>query len=454
MVLSNLMERFIAQAPIPVMAQALLERVLSDERLDACFENVAKKQYTRTLLFSTLFDLMALVVTNVFPSINAAYKARKADIGVSITAVYDKLNGLETGVSAALVKDTAVELREIITELNAVREPLLPGYRVKMLDGNCIEATEHRLEVLRHTAAGALPGKSLVVYDPALEMAIDVIPCEDGHAQERSLLGEVIKIVDSDDVFVMDRNFCVRQFLFDIADRDAYFVVRHHANFNYEVTGEEPSSSEVETGQVCEHDIVVIDNNGKKRKWRRITVHLNKKTRDGDDKITLLTNLPKSAATAEMIANLYRKRWNIETMFQELEAHLHSEINTLGYPKAALFGFCVSLMAYNVLAVVKAAIRSVHDEETVNEISGYYLAAELERTYEGMNVAIIPEEWEAFKTMTLSAFVETLLKMAGNVQLEKYKKNRRGPKKPRPPRKSSKKEPHVSTARLLVKKPP
>ena len=153
-------------------------------RSDACFENVAKKQYTRTLLFSTLFDLMALVVTNVFPSINAAYKARKADIGVSITAVYDKLNGLETGVSAALVKGTAVELREIITELNAVREPLLPGYRVKMLDGNCIEATEHRLEVLRHTAAGALPGKSLVVYDPALEMAIDVIPCEDGHAQE------------------------------------------------------------------------------------------------------------------------------------------------------------------------------------------------------------------------------------------------------------------------------
>ena len=448
------MERFIAHAPIPVMAQALLERVLRDERLDACFENVAKKQYTRTLLFSTLFDLMALVVTNVFPSINAGYKARKADIGVSITAVYDKLNGLETGVAAALVKDTAVELREIITELNAVREPLLPGYRVKMLDGNCIEATEHRLEVLRHTAAGALPGKSLVVYDPALEMAIDVIPCEDGHAQERSLLGEVTKVVDPDDVFIMDRNFCVRKFLFDIADRDAYFVVRHHANFNYEVTEEEQSSNEVETGQVCEHDIVVIDNNGKKQKWRRITVHLNKKTRDGDDKITLLTNLPKSAATAEMIANLYRKRWSIETMFQELEAHLHSEINALGYPRAALFGFCVSLMAYNVLAVVKAAIRSVHDEETVNEVSGYYLAAELERTYEGMNVAIIPEEWEVFKTMTLSVFVETLLKMARNVQLEKYKKNRRGPKKPRSPRKSSKKEPHVSTARLLVKKSP
>jgi hypothetical protein len=54
-----------------------------------------------------LFDLMVLVVTNVFPSINAGYKARKADVGVSIDAVYDKLNGLDAGVSAALVKDTA-----------------------------------------------------------------------------------------------------------------------------------------------------------------------------------------------------------------------------------------------------------------------------------------------------------------------------------------------------------
>lgn len=446
------MQRFQEKAPIPVMARALLERVLSDDRLDECFDRVTEKQYTRTLLFSSVFDVMALVVLNVFSSVNSAYKDRKADIGVSITSIYNKLNGLETAVSAALVKDTAVELSELVNELNATCEPLLPGYRVKMLDGNCIEATEHRLEVLRETAAGALPGKSLVVYDPSLEMAIDVIPCEDGHAQERSLFDKVTKTVDSKDVFIMDRNFCVRQLLFDIEDRDAYFIVRHHANFKYEVVGEEKTFGTIETGEVNEQDIIVTDNNKKKRKWRCVTVHLLKKTRDGDNTITILTNVQKNDATAEKIANLYRKRWSIETMFQELESHLHSEINTLGYPKAALFGFSVALVAYNVLAVVKAAMRSVHDEETIDEVSGYYVAAELERTYAGMDVAILPEEWAIFQTMTLSAFVEELLKLAKNIQLEKYKKNRRGPKKPRPIRKSSKKEPHVSTARLLVKK--
>jgi hypothetical protein len=72
-----------------------------------------------------------------------------------------------------------------------------------------------------------------------------------------------------------------------------------------------------------------------------------------------------------------------------LEAHLHSEINSLGYPKAALFGFCVALVAYNVLAVVKAALRSVHGEEKIaNEVSGYYLAGHPGRTYDGMMIDV------------------------------------------------------------------
>ena len=50
----------------------------------------------------------------------------------------------------------------------------------------------------------------------------------------------------------------------------------------------------------------------------------------------------------------------LKTAFEELEAPLNSEINTLGYPKAALFAFCLALVAYNVLSTVKAALRSIH----------------------------------------------------------------------------------------------
>src|ERR1035441_4116715 len=163
------------KSPIPVMARALLERVLTTERLNICFEAAAERQYTRDLLFSSLFELMSLVVLKVFPSVNAAYQAEKANIGVSIASVYNKLNSLEEKIPAALVRDTGQELSQLVEEMDGACEPLLPGYRVKMLDGNCLAGTQHRLAVLRDKSAGALPGKSLVIYDPRLEMAIDVI---------------------------------------------------------------------------------------------------------------------------------------------------------------------------------------------------------------------------------------------------------------------------------------
>jgi hypothetical protein len=125
-------------------------------------------------------------------------------------------------------------------------------------------------------------------------------------------------------------------------------------------------------------------------------------------------------------------------------------VNTLGYPKAALFGFCVALVAYNILAVVKAALRVQHGEETIEkELSGYYLAGNIARTYDGMMIAIPDKEWVIFQTMTISQLAETLHQLAGNVKLSKFRKSRRSPKKP--PRKRDKysNHPHVSTARLL-----
>ncbi|MCF6299047.1 MAG: IS4 family transposase [Thiomicrorhabdus sp.] len=447
---SKIFQRFMDKSPVPVMVQVLLERVLSPGKLNSLFERTAVEQYTRTLLFSTLFELMNLVIFKTFPSVNAAYKEEGEQVGVSITSLYNKLNGISIDTSAALVRETAREKREIIEALNGTREPLIPGYRVKMLDGNCIEATEHRLDVLRETKAGALPGKSLVVYDPMLEMAIDVFPCEDGHAQERSLLGQILPTVEKKDVWVMDRNFCVRSFLLGMDDKDGYFICREHKGLKWEASGLEKEVGKTETGTLYEQWITIIDDQGKTRKYRRIRLSLNTETRDGEKEIAILTNLPKTAVSAKLIAENYRKRWCIETLFQELEAHLHSEVNTLGYPKAALFSFCVALVAYNVLAVVKAALRVQHGEETIEkELSGYYLAGNIARTYDGMMIALPEEEWSVFQTLSILKLVEILLQLAANVKLSKFKKSARGPKKPPKKRNKYSKHPHVSTARLL-----
>jgi len=448
--LGKAFERFVEKAPVAVMVRGILERVLSADALDRLYEEVADRQYTRELLFSSVFQLMNLVVCRIQPSIHAAYQENKAEIQTSITAVYDKLSGIDTVTSRALVGATAEQMGEAVRAMNGTRTPWLPGHRVKVLDGNCIEATEHRLKPLRGIASGALPGKSLVIYEPELEMATEVFPCEDGHAQERSLLGDVLATVVARDLLIMDRNFCVRDFLHGISTRQAGFICRQHQGLPWQEDGEERFVGRGESGTLYEQWVRVSDREGSARRFRRIRVVLNKATRDGDKELTLLTNLSKTAAPAKQIAQMYRKRWSIETAFQELEAHLHSEINSLGYPKAALFGFCVALVAYNVLAVFKGALRSVHGEHTIaNEVSGYYLAGHLQRTYDGMMIAIAEEQWTIFQRMSEQTFAATLQQLATKVNLAKFQKHKRGQKKPRTRRTRHSDQPHVSTAKLL-----
>lgn len=134
-----------------------------------------------------------------------------------------------------------------------------------------------------------------------------------------------------------------------------------------------------------------------------------------------------------------------------MEAYFHSEINTLGYPKAALFGFCLALVAYNVLAVVLAALRGIHGQQTVDEeVSLYYLANEVATTYHGMMIAIPEVEWDVFYRMSASDMAVTLLDLAKRVNIRAFRKSPRGPKKPRPERDSNAKQGHVSTAQLLM----
>jgi hypothetical protein len=449
-ILGKVFERFVEKAPVAVMVRGILERVLGPDALNGLYDRVADKQYTRNLLFSSVFQLMNLVVCRVQPSIHAAYQDNKEEIETSLTAVYDKLSGIDTVTSRALVQETALQMGESAFAMKGTCTPWVPGYRVKVLDGNCIEATDHRLEPLRTVGGGALPGKSLVIYEPELEMATDVFPCEDGHAQERSLLSAVLPTLVARDLLIMDRNFCVRAFLLGIGAQEAFFICRKHKGLSLEADGEERFVGRTEAGAIYEQWVLVSDSDGNVHRYRRIRIVLKKATRDGDKVLVLLTNLSKTAAPAKLIAQLYRKRWTIETAFQELEAHLHSEINSLGYPKAALFGFCVALVTYNVLAVVKAALRSVHGEHKIaNDVSGYYLAGHLERTYDGMMIAVPEAHWHIFLTMSAETFNQTLLQLAEKVNLAKFKKHKRGAKKPQPKRKHDPKKPHVSTAKLL-----
>lgn len=451
--LSPIFKNFVKESPISVMARGMMERVLNPSQLDQWFNTTAKQQYTKDLMFSTVFDLMSQVVCGSRKAVHTAYQASTEEIGVSITSVYNKLNGIETNTSAELVRYAAKQVEPIIKKLGGTSRSPLPGLRIKLLDGNCIEKSHHRIKELRSIAAGPLPGKSLVVYDLMLRLPIDVFPCEDGHAQERSLLKTVLLTTEKDDVWIADRNFYTVGFTCGIATQGSFFVIREHKKYPFQPLGKEKYIGKIETGKVYEQRISVVDYAGQEHIFRRIRVSLKKKTRDGDTDIFIISNLSKAKANAKKIARLYRDRWKIETAFQHLAEHLNSEINTLGYPRAALFGFCVALVAYIIMSVIKSALGSVHGVDVIEkQVSGYYVADEISGTYRGMMIAIDYRHWVIFQQMTPIKLARVLKKLAAKVKLSAFRKHPRGPKKPQPKRISSKNTPHVSTAKILAQR--
>jgi hypothetical protein len=116
--LGKMFTRFVEKSPISVMVRGTLERVLGSAQLDTWFARTAQKQYTHTVLFSTVYDVLSQVVFRIKPSVRAAYRDQEDKVGASLISLYNKLNGVETHTSAELVLYSSKWLRVFSLGLN------------------------------------------------------------------------------------------------------------------------------------------------------------------------------------------------------------------------------------------------------------------------------------------------------------------------------------------------
>lgn len=446
-----MIDRFAKEAPVATMVRGLMANILSATELNAIFHDTAKRQWENELLFSTTVDLLGLVVTKAKPSLHAAYQTHREELGVTAKALYDKVAGVELPVTQELVRRTARRMQEVLVALEPACPSLLPGYEVRILDGSHLAATQHRIEETRTVRGGPLPGHALVVLDPRWRLVVDFLPCADGHAQERSLLLELVETLAPRQLWIADRNFCTVMWLHEVAFNKAFFIQREHAQTPVEIRGARQRVGRTETGTLYEQAAAVPDGLGNELPVRRIILVLDQPTEDGDTEVVLLSNLP-AEVSAVQIAELYRERWTIEAVFGELTLSLRGEINTLGYPGAALLGYAIALVTYNLLSIVTAALRVAHAKDPdAPELSFYYLADEVTGTWRGMEIAIPALQWDRhFANREPGELANDLLKIARHAHLPRYRKHRRGPKKSPPKRRG--RSPHVSTARLLEKR--
>ncbi len=282
MVLDAVLERFVKQSSVAVMARLVMQRALSPEWMDELFEQQRERQYTRELLFSTQVDLMALVALGLRPSLHAAAQAMK-ELPVSLAALYEKLKRTEPDVVRALVQGSAQRLTPVVQPMKEGQEPWAAGYRVRVVDGNHLAASEKRLKPLRGFRGAALPGQSLVVYAPQMGLVVDLLPAEDAHAQERALMGPVLERAQQGELWLADRNFSTSSILWALNEKRAAFIIREHGVSPHPTeVGPLQEVGRVETGVLFEQAVRLEEKGGGELALRRIELHLEEPTEDGE----------------------------------------------------------------------------------------------------------------------------------------------------------------------------
>jgi len=132
----------------------------------------------------------------------------------------------------------------------------------------------------------------------------------------------------------------------------------------------------------------------------------------------------------------------------------HEAVKCVEQRTQKLVGASLFLRANHIsclLSVVRAALRMQYRRERIEkELSSFYMASELHSTHNGMRIAIPGSEWLPFQEMTPSQLGSALVDMAASVRLARYRKHRRGPKRPVPLRTRFRNHSHVSTAKLLA----
>ncbi|MEM8859558.1 MAG: IS4/IS5 family transposase, partial [Chloroflexota bacterium] len=107
-------------------------------------------------------------------------------------------------------------------------------------------------------------------------------------------------------------------------------------------------------------------------------------------------------------------------------------------------------VAYNILATIKAALAAEFGWGKIEAgLSDFYLVDEIQGTYRGMTIAVPDDDWQQITDYSPPELVAFLRYLATKVNLKRFRKSVRGPKKKRPPLIIDPRHRHLSTARKL-----
>jgi hypothetical protein len=444
-------ESVLARMPLAEAVLTIWRCVADEDRLQAIFERHRGRCYERSISFATMVQLVADALLEHEGSGNQSFSRAKesGSLEASTRAVYSKLGRLPIALSVGLFSEIAGLLIELFPA-ESRRESLdsLSGFTIITVDGKTIKRVAKRLKPLRTKGGGVLGGKALVASERSTGLAVAMAADPDGDANDARLVPELLPQVrerlPGARLWLADRGFCDPLQLSRFTEEGDSFVMRYHAKAKFIRDDEAPRQEGTDAAgrrYADDYGWLGREGNAHRRYVRRITLS----RQEGED-VTIVTDLvDRRKHPAEELLALYRERWGIEQMFQQVTEVFGLERLIGGRPEATIFQFAFCLLLYNQLQLVRAYVVK-HQERKTELVSLDQLFVDVRRELIAWAVVVGPVELPARSVADTRRRLNQLLKHPWSNRWVKAIKVK---SRPRPKRTRS--QDHVSAYRAILK---
>jgi hypothetical protein len=293
---------------------------------------------------------------------------------------YRKLGRMPVEVSRALLREGAARLAGLLPE-GAAADPLpacFDGFAVIVGDGKKVKDAAKRLKPTRGYSGRLIGAKALVGLDVRNGMAVAMSVSTDGLANDVPLVPALMRQLRESNparpiLSVWDRQFDNVGTMRDLSSRpgDAFVVrmTRDKHLFDAGSVAETPD----EQGRVVRDEVGLLGKGAVP--VRRITLVRG----GGEDDVVLLSNLlDRDAFPAAALLALYRRRWGIEQVFQQVTETFALSHLIGSSPRAVVLQFSYCLLLYDLVQLVKAYV-AADGRVLASAVSTYYLFADIRR---------------------------------------------------------------------------
>jgi len=175
-----------------------------------------------------------------------------------------------------------------------------------VVDGSTLEAIFRKLKALQDCPTGALAGKICTVIDLATRLPEQIWYTAEALAHDTNFEAKVLAMVHAGTLWIFDRGFYDFTFFDDLLERSGHFITRLKSNAVFQV-----QSVLCHTAEVRDRLIILGGENGAcTHTLRLVEVHF------GSQWVRYLTSvLDPQVLPANVVAELYRRRWRIEEAF-------------------------------------------------------------------------------------------------------------------------------------------